>query len=299
MISLKKIWILITFAILNTIALAQPVVEDANWRTYRLDPYDITATFPKLPVVVNFSDGCLRQDRFSYKSYAGNVVYSVSVRSESTRDVPKHCDPAPPFNNAVLNDRVDELKGQYRFESIEETVANGERRIALTNDNTQILILADIKNKRFFEVSTFAPKGYKYDRRKFEDGFNSRRQVKAINVDAGASQTIGDKAPFEAKEKEWISAELMNQASQYRLISIPKAMYTDAARTESVEGTVRVKVTLLANGGVGAVTPVTNLPFGLTEQAISAARRMVFLPKRVNGENVSVIVTVDYSFSLY
>ena len=67
----------------------------------------------------------------------------------------------------------------------------------------------------------------------------------------------------------------------------------------NIQGSVTLKVTFLANGGIGSVTPVSGLPYGLTEQAIMAARRMVFLPFKRNNTTVSVTKTVVYSFSIY
>jgi len=84
-----------------------------------------------------------------------------------------------------------------------------------------------------------------------------------------------------------------------QIISKPKATYTDAARTNNVQGSVRLKITLLANGSVGSITPVTRLPHGLTEQAIAAARNIRFKPKMINGVAQSVVVTFDYGFNIY
>jgi TonB family protein len=60
-----------------------------------------------------------------------------------------------------------------------------------------------------------------------------------------------------------------------------------------------LKITLLANGSVGSITPVTRLPHGLTEQAIAAARNIRFKPKMINGVAQSVVVTFDYGFNIY
>lgn len=84
-----------------------------------------------------------------------------------------------------------------------------------------------------------------------------------------------------------------------QVIRKPKALYTDAARENDVQGKVRLKITLLASGEVGSITPITTLPYGLTEQAIEAARNIKFKPKVVNGRPVSVVVTFDYSFTIY
>lgn len=88
-------------------------------------------------------------------------------------------------------------------------------------------------------------------------------------------------------------------SSPVKIISKPQAKYNDAGRTNGVQGSVRLKVTLLANGSIGAITPVTRLPHGLTEQAIAAARQIKFEPARQNGIPVSRTVTIDYSFSIY
>lgn len=85
----------------------------------------------------------------------------------------------------------------------------------------------------------------------------------------------------------------------YRIISRPKATYTDEARQKNVQGAVRLKITLLASGQVGPITPVTRLPYGLTEQAIAAARRIQFEPKKVNGVPQSIVITYDYTFTIY
>jgi len=85
----------------------------------------------------------------------------------------------------------------------------------------------------------------------------------------------------------------------YRMISQPRARYTDRARDKDVHGAVRLKIFLLANGRVGKITPVTSLPHGLTENAIAAAGRIVFLPKRVKKIPVSVVVTREYTFTIY
>ena len=87
--------------------------------------------------------------------------------------------------------------------------------------------------------------------------------------------------------------------SPLKILSKPKATYTDAARTNGVQGSVRLKVTLMANGSVGSIVPVTRLPHGLTEQALAAARQIRFEPKKVNGVPITTTVTFDYGFNIY
>jgi protein TonB len=78
-----------------------------------------------------------------------------------------------------------------------------------------------------------------------------------------------------------------------------KAAYTDAARTNGVQGTVTLRVTFLASGGIGSITTIKGLPHGLTEQAIAAARAMRFEPEMVGGQARTTTRPVTFSFNIY
>lgn len=84
-----------------------------------------------------------------------------------------------------------------------------------------------------------------------------------------------------------------------RIISKQKAAYTDAARTNNVQGTVTLRVTFLSSGGIGSITTVKGLPYGLTEQAIAAARNIRFDPEKVNGVAKTTTRPVSFTFNIY
>jgi TonB family protein len=84
-----------------------------------------------------------------------------------------------------------------------------------------------------------------------------------------------------------------------QILAKPKALYTDAARTNNVQGVVRVRVTLLASGQVGSVSPVSTLPYGLTEQALAAARQIKFKPATKGGVPVTTSKIFEYTFTMY
>lgn len=87
--------------------------------------------------------------------------------------------------------------------------------------------------------------------------------------------------------------------TEFKLISKQKAQYTDAARTNNVQGTVTLRVTFLASGQIGPISVISGLPHGLTEQAIAAARRMTFQPKTINGQPQTTSRPVSFSFNIY
>ncbi len=89
------------------------------------------------------------------------------------------------------------------------------------------------------------------------------------------------------------------QTKGANLLTKPRATYTDLARFYEITGSTNLRVTFLATGEIGAVTPVTKLPFGLTSQAINAARAIRFEPAIRNGQTINVTKQIIYSFTLY
>lgn len=83
------------------------------------------------------------------------------------------------------------------------------------------------------------------------------------------------------------------------LISKPQPKYTDAARQNNIQGRVTLRITFLANGQIGSISPVSGLSYGLTEQAIAAARQIKFEPAMRNGQAQSVTKTLQYTFTIY
>jgi TonB family protein len=84
-----------------------------------------------------------------------------------------------------------------------------------------------------------------------------------------------------------------------KIISKPRANYTDAARQNQIQGTVTLRVTFLESGHIGSVSPISGLPDGLTEQAMAAAAQIRFEPANKNGEPITVTKSVQYSFTIY
>ena len=84
-----------------------------------------------------------------------------------------------------------------------------------------------------------------------------------------------------------------------KILSKPRANYTDAARQNQVQGKVVLRVTFAANGSIGAISVISGLGNGLTEQAIAAARGIRFEPAKRNGQPYSVTKPVEYSFTIY
>lgn len=79
----------------------------------------------------------------------------------------------------------------------------------------------------------------------------------------------------------------------------PRPSYTNIARSYGITGGVELSVTFDHDGRISAVSPIRKLPFGLTENAIRAAKEIRFTPAERDGKPVSVTRNVIYTFTIY
>jgi TonB family protein len=87
--------------------------------------------------------------------------------------------------------------------------------------------------------------------------------------------------------------------TKVRLLSKPEPSYTDEARNKSVEGTVVLKAVFRSSGKVTDIRVIQGMPYGLTERAITAARKIKFIPATKEGKFVSMWMQLEYNFNLY
>lgn len=109
----------------------------------------------------------------------------------------------------------------------------------------------------------------------------------------------GDYRETESDADGKLVKPVRSELTSFKILSKPKPDYTGAARENQVQGKIRLRVTFLANGQIGNITPVNNLPDGLTEQAIAAARQIKFEPAKRAGIPTSVTKVVEYTFTIY
>jgi TonB family protein len=84
-----------------------------------------------------------------------------------------------------------------------------------------------------------------------------------------------------------------------RIVLKPAPEYTEEARQNQVTGTVTLQMVFASSGRVTNIRTIDSLPHGLTENAISAARKIYFLPAIKDGKRVSQYIRVEYNFNIY
>jgi TonB family protein len=84
-----------------------------------------------------------------------------------------------------------------------------------------------------------------------------------------------------------------------RILSKPEPRYTEAARKAGVIGPVVLRVVFASNGEVTHLVVARPLGYGLTTQAVKAARLIRFDPAMKDGKPVSMYMQLEYNFALY
>jgi TonB family protein len=83
-----------------------------------------------------------------------------------------------------------------------------------------------------------------------------------------------------------------------RVLRRVEPTYTETARRFRIEGAVVLSLLIDTEGRVANINVLRGLPFGLTENAVSAARQWLFEPCTLNGDPVSVRMTLTVRFNI-
>jgi TonB family protein len=114
--------------------------------------------------------------------------------------------------------------------------------------------------------------------------------VRASGFDASSDP------PAATRKREVMAAS--RTATPAEILSKPRPIYTDEARTRRVEGNVLLECVLEASGSVRVVRLLRGLGFGLDEAAMRAARDIRFRPATSNGAAVDFTANLRIVFQL-
>lgn len=117
-----------------------------------------------------------------------------------------------------------------------------------------------------------------------------REQLETLRYYTGLHNRPGD------EQVVYPSAEGVVRA---RILRRTEPTYTEVARREGVEGTVVLRAVFSSDGTVKHILVIRGLPYGLTQEAIQAARKIKFVPATKEGKPVSQFIQIEYNFSLY
>ena len=87
------------------------------------------------------------------------------------------------------------------------------------------------------------------------------------------------------------------QDSSLKILEQPRPELPQNHITLDIQGTVVLRVQFLDFGEIGEITRIKELPSGLTEKAVAAARKIKFEPERKDGKPVTVVKEIQYFYT--
>ena len=115
------------------------------------------------------------------------------------------------------------------------------------------------------------------------------------NRDAALNQT-SDALPNQTVS---VSTPPDPSVTPLKILKKTPAAYTNNARTNGIEGTIRIAVFFSESGRVTHTLILKGLGGGLNENAVKAAQQIKFEPATKDGKPFSQIKIVEYSFDIY
>jgi TonB family protein len=281
---------------LNATAQAGKNAVPTKWEKYKIEAQNVSVLFPKLPVVVTDTIKlCEGEVSSQYAAYADDTVFILRITSGT--EPPKLCQNKTKFSTRNFEKRLNEVRASKdeKKEEKENRQANRKKYKFIGNDWIQVLI-NDPEHNRWFELFAASDDLTKKSVNDFLSSIETEKVSEGIEIGEGTERTLGEEVAM-AENSAKPGGSGPNEP--VRLYLKPRALYTEMARKNGVEGKVQLRVVLAANGGIANVTPISELPYGLTEQAIAAARKIVFRPARRNGVKINVMKIFEYTFTMY
>ena len=104
-------------------------------------------------------------------------------------------------------------------------------------------------------------------------------------------------------EKQKSSVDLRDNKIQVstpiKVLSKRAVAYTDQARYAGLTGSINLLVAFAGSGEVSHVLVLSNLGYGLDEEAVKRAKGIKFVPEIQNGKPVNAVKMITYSFQLH
>lgn len=255
------------------------------WSLYTIKDEHLTVPLPRVPALQTSKEVRARPQkdrrRRVLKASGAGVVYTIHVVDN----------PKPRLSLEAF------IQEQAMVNSTDKLTA--ERNLTLDGIVGKAFLYADGNGMAQF----FAREDRLYDVRAYGapvddpriNTFFQHLSLKKTEESYVVSESV-QSGSYTAGERFYTGREVDTKA---RLISKPEPTYTNKARSKQITGTIVLKCVFAADGTVTNIYVFAGLPYGLTEKAIEAARKIKFIPATKDGRNVSMWMQLEYNFNLY
>jgi len=267
--------------------------ESLRWETYTIKDEDFAVELPVLPAM-HITEQYLRQRSrkiYLLGSYADGVVYTITVFEN-------------PQRRQSLNDFVkQQLQKSWDRKTARDLTLDGFTGKAISSaERADGMVQFFATEDRLYTFMAFGAPEDDPRLKKFFSSFSLRKKKYSKEVLDGPGEAYKPKS--ESGESNWsaIYERLFvgkDVNKKVRLAMKPEPAYTEVARQNGIKGTVVLKCIFASNGIVTNIRVVSGLPYGLTEMAIDAAKKIKFIPAVKDGHYVSMWMQLEYNFNLF
>jgi TonB family protein len=185
-------------------------------------------------------------------------------------------------------------EANFRLDAPEKAVTEAEAALIKDPDFLPALItksLAQLQLKQYSEAAD------SLDKFLASSPSNADTGVWGDQIRAMRNRALKSTPTQTATEPAVLTSKGVTQKA--RVLSKPEPSYTEAARQAGVEGTVVLRGVFSSDGEVIHLEVIKALGYGLTTQAVRAARQIKFQPATKDDKPVSMYIQLEYNFNLY
>ncbi len=286
---MKTLRLFIGLLLLTAGVQAQTSSDPAWWKRYTVKGEGFSIIFPTVPAMatsIEFSERGNKDRRVrQIGAYAEGVVYTVfSIENHAPKQ--------------SLESFIKERFGESRTREVIVSGVAGREPVESGGDWVTQYFATD---RHLYAFHTFGAPPEDQRVKQFFASLMLGKNLEGIELSDGLGVSFQPPVQAEPKDagttpKLYVGREVDRKV---RLAMKPEPMYTEQARQNGVTGTVVMKVVFTSTGDVNNIRIVSGLPFGLTERAIDAAKKIKFIPAVKDGRFVSMWIQLEYNFNLY
>ena len=263
--------------------------DPASWKRYTVEDEAFSIIFPTVPALATWIEYPSRGDKDrrirEIGAYAEGVVYSVySIQNHAPKQ--------------SLESFIKERFGDFKTREVIVSGVSGREPVEPGADAVSRYFATE---RHLYAVRTLGAPVEDPRVKQFFASLILGKNSEGTLLSDGPGVPFQPPLPAESNDantqsKLYVGREVDRKA---RLAMKPQPMYTEEARQNAVTGTVVLKVVFSSSGDVNNIRTFSGLPFGLTERAIEAARKIKFVPALKDGKFVSMWMQLEYNFNLY
>ncbi|HET9477920.1 MAG TPA: energy transducer TonB [Pyrinomonadaceae bacterium] len=285
------ILLVITSSVMGQVSDVAPTAaaDPSSWKRYTAMDEAFSIIFPTVPAMATsreyFENGQRERRIREIGAYADGIVYTVySVEN-----------PGP---KQSLERFIKERFGNFKTREVTVSGVAGKEPVDQKGDLVRKYFATE---RHLYVFSTLGAPASDPRVQQFFSSLVLGKNREGIEVSDGPGITLQPPVQAEPVDaniapKSYVGREVDRKV---RLGMKPQPTYTNAARLNGLTGTVVLKVIFSSAGEVKNIRTVSGLPYGLTEKAIDAARKIKFIPAVKEGKYVSVWMQLEYNFNLF